>query len=60
MSDRERQVRLFRHGSEQALCIPAEFETEAQEAVVHTGSSLPGKPPSVQSIIVAAQLRYGA
>ena len=32
---RERQVRLFRNGRNQALRIPREFELEADEALIH-------------------------
>ncbi len=30
----ERHVKLFRNGRSQALCIPREFELDAQEAVI--------------------------
>ncbi len=34
MNHRERHVRLFRHGRNQALRIPREFELEGDEALV--------------------------
>ena len=35
MSTRERHVRLFRNGRNQALRIPREFELEGEEALIH-------------------------
>lgn len=35
MSTRERHVRLFRNGRNQALRIPREFELEGEEAIIH-------------------------
>ena len=35
MSTRERHVRLFRNGRNQALRIPREFELEGDEAIIH-------------------------
>lgn len=32
---RERQIRLFRNGRNQALRIPREFELDADEALIH-------------------------
>ncbi|HHC72107.1 MAG TPA: AbrB/MazE/SpoVT family DNA-binding domain-containing protein [Thiotrichales bacterium] len=34
MSTRERHVRLFRNGRNQALRIPREFELEGEEAII--------------------------
>jgi len=34
MSQAERHVRLFRHGRNQALRIPREFELEENEAII--------------------------
>lgn len=31
----ERHARLFRNGSDQALCIPREFELPGEEVVIH-------------------------
>ena len=35
MSTRERLVRLFRNGRNQALRIPREFELEGEESLIH-------------------------
>ncbi len=35
MSTRERHVRLFRNGRNQALRIPREFELDGEEAIIH-------------------------
>ena len=35
MLTRERRVRLFRNGRNQALRIPREFELEGKEAIIH-------------------------
>ncbi len=36
----ERHVKLFRNGRNQALCIPREFELDAQEAVIRREGEL--------------------
>ncbi len=50
--ERERHVRLFRNGRNQALRIPKEFELEAEVAIIHKdGSKLIIEPVPEKSLL---------
>ncbi len=50
--ERERHVRLFRNGRNQALRIPKEFELEAEAAIIHKdGSKLIIEPVPKKSLL---------
>ena len=53
----ERQVRLFRNGRNQAVCIPVEFELPGNEALMHReGNRLviePVRKKSLRAVVAA-------